>query len=87
MTPNAVNFDGKISMDGEKKVAVIVIGLDSGDVRVFDGEGRDADVGILDDENPLHGLRRVHHLYTLSTKTNPTCVWVHTPAGWRKVCY
>ncbi|NTV42371.1 MAG: hypothetical protein HGA63_03635 [Syntrophobacteraceae bacterium] len=87
MSPKKVNFEGKISVEGEKKVAVIVIGIDKGDIEVFDGEGNPAEEAEFNAANPLHGLKKVHNLTVLSTKTNPYCVWVYTPAGWRKVCY
>ncbi len=87
MSPKKVKFEGKISVEGEKKVAVIVIGPDKGDIEVFDGEGNPAAVVAVDELNPIHGVKKAHNLMVLSTKTNPYCVWVYTPAGWRKVCY
>ncbi|NTU47966.1 MAG: DUF4038 domain-containing protein, partial [Syntrophobacteraceae bacterium] len=65
----------------------IIFNPDKGDIEVFDGEGNPAAEVAVDELNPIYGLKKAHNLTVLSTKTNPYCVWVYTPAGWRKVCY
>lgn len=83
-----VHFDGKISIDGEKKVTVIVLGPEQDVIAVLDGDGNPAEVvEVVDERSPVNGVKKAHCLPILITKTNPTCVWVYTPAGWRRVCY
>jgi len=83
-----VHFEGRITIDGEKCATVIVLGPEQDVIEVFDGDGNPAaPVELVDERAPINGVKKAHCLPVLVTKTNPTCVWVYTPAGWRKICY